>query len=610
MSSSDVLAPDLEVSGNQTQKTSNKVGLTWQGRPGASTCQWGCLAIYIVLTGVFIFSGINAVASQNMMVVHPDAQCPRDWWRRGDPIRPKENSYWCVAPALKEPWEKCQAKEGPKELEEERSERVRLEVETEDMFSMLGSNIAITGTIFPSVVFIAVGWFFALKNFPKAVVFGTIGIGVILLVILGVHQVNRGGTVKAGQITFGCAAVILLLTGLMRKQISFICTLVAAACTILKMRLSIFAAAFVLKLFWVCMLSLYFWFALAADRFVEVKETPFPGAENSQPEIFCSLEPTAVLTKMNVGVAFLFFSLFLDMALVLVTAVGIGGYYFHRDDPSAPQYPAFTALGWAFSSSSGAVTESTFILMLVRLGEKWFDFSNYYACLCIFNPVWWVLKGFWCCLSQLLTTFSRFLLIMHGFHGGDFSTADTTRPTNEVLVKHLGKAFMSGVVGDWVLSFSATLVAVVFGLGTHLLLDKAEGIHAFTKAPYLFQLLCPCYFLTTHFWYKLMLPVLAILTMFRDFPNAEWLFWKPVTCCFAGVFVACVAKIVVQFFVEVCFHATDGLLYCYVLDAESGKPISDDMKAIHDAIQEAKGDDANQRSAGKSYGAVDDSNKA
>merc|ERR1719161_287228 len=65
------------------------------------------------------------------------------------------------------------------------------------------------------------------------------------------------------------------------------------------------------------------------------------------------------------------------------------------------------------------------------------------------------------------------------------------------------------------------------------------------------------------------------------------------SCILAGLFVTFLSKIIIQSFVDVVFHSTDGLLYCYVLEAESGKGVSElseDLMEIHAVIQDSKSD--------------------
>jgi len=606
-----VLSPAFKGTGDDIEKTTEgAVGITWENRPKASKLQWFCLVIYIAIGGLFFVQGAMAVSSQNMMIMHPNQECPTDWWRRPNSGLFSTGDHWCMAPALKGPWDACQAKLasnstllGSEESKEEEKEQEDDEVKREDMWSILGSNVAVTATMFPLIVIFAVGWFFALKNFPFAVVYGTIGAGVAILVFLGIISIQGSPTkdINAGLGNFICAGGVLVFTFFMRKQISFICRVCAASCKILKLRLSIFAAAFVLKLIWACLISLSLWFLVASAQVVGIKENEFHGTRNqtdhgtsvdtTDGSTFTTCDIVLVGQKYQNGpmLVFLWISVFFDMALALVTAVGIGGYYFHRDDPSAPQYPAFTALGWAFTGSSGAVAESSMIVTLLRWAQQYLDFSNGYAWCCVCNPFWCILKVFWCFFASALETLSRFLIIMHGFHGGDFSTNDPRRPSKDVLQKHLGTGFVNGVVGQYVLSFSASLLAAVIGIGTHCWLDAAEHIHMFSTYPQLFKFVPIIYLWLADTIYKFGLATLVIVTMFWEGLSRAAM-PKEVSCVLAGLFITFLSKIVFQWFVDVVFHATDGLLYCYVVDQMSGKQISEDMKEIHGIIQDSKGD--------------------
>jgi hypothetical protein len=591
-----VTAPAFSGTGDQTETSGKGVGITWENRPSASKFQWFCLTIYIAIFGLFMVQGAMALSKQNMRVMHPDEPCPEGWWRRDDSLGVlSQQDHWCLHSSLKESWDTCQKKldpvtttAGKQERDLEKKEQQEDEGKTQDMWSILGNNVAVSATIFPSIVLFAVGWFFALKNFPFAVVYGTIGVGIAIFVLLGVNNImeDPNKDVQRGLGNFMGAGAGLMFTFLMRKQISFICRVCAASCKILKLRLSIFAASFVLKLIWALLISLSLWILVASSQIVEVREEVFE--DSTLTKTLCRISVAGQKYQMYPGLAFIAISIFFDMALVLVSSVGIGGYYFHKDDPSAPAYPAFTALGWVFSRSSGAVAESSIVVVLIRWAEQYMDLSKGSAWLCVCNPFWWFLKCLWMCFASVLSTLSRFLLIMHGFHGGDFSTADPRRPGKEALVKHLGTAFTNGVVGEEVLSFSASLLATCIGLGTHVWLDSVEGVHLFTENPALFKCVPIMYLFLADVYYKFGLATLVILTMFRGLPAMRWFFIPAVACVCAGLFVCFVAKLVIQFFVDVVFHSTDGLLYCLVLDQEAGNPVPEDMQEIFDVIQESK----------------------
>lgn len=611
-----IISPAFTGSGNDIEKVSEgKIGITWQNRPGQSALQWFCLLIYIAIAGLFIVQGSLAVSQQNMMVMHPSQECPGDWWRRPGSFNAK--THWCMSPNLKEAWDKCYAKLAPiytelgKEEKQKEDEEVNdEEVKKEDMWALLGSNVGITATIFPSIIVFAVGWFFLLKHFPRFVVYGTIFAGVMILIAMAILNIMEHPTkdVNAGSGNLICAAVVITFTLIMKKQISFVCRVVAAACKILKLRLSIFFAAFVLKLIWAAVIALALWFLVASSQIVEIKDN----------SVGTMVKCSVVMAGHNYYTApafvFIMISVFFEMSLGLLSAVGIGGYYFHRNDPLAPTYPAFTALGWAFSRSAGAVAESSIIVTLLRWAEQWLNFSHGWAWMCVLNPFWWALKCLWCCLENLLSTVSRFLVVMHGFHGGDFSTDDPRRPRKEALLKHLGTAFVNGVVGQEILSFSASLLATVIGIGAQFWLDQAEEIFMLTQHPQLWKGIPILYLVLADSFYKWGLATLVLLTLFWEAITLGTPMPKYVACIFVGLFISFVSKIVIQFFVDVVFHATDGLLYCYVLDQEAGNPVSEDMKEIHDIVQDSKSGNTIEteelqpikpNEGGEGYGAAD-----
>jgi hypothetical protein len=188
-----------------------------------------------------------------------------------------------------------------------------------------------------------------------------------------------------------------------------------------------------------------------------------------------------------------------------------------------------------------------------------------------------------------IDTFSRFALIMHGFHSGGVFTKDVQRPPFTVLIKHLGTTLTNGIVGEKVLTASAGLVSTTVAMTSWIWLDAAAEGHYFSERPQGDALMAIPLVIFVLVWYmhKWVLLGIVLLTLLRD--RFAFLTIRSVACQVAGIFMGCVCMLVLQFFVDIVFHSTDGLIYSYVLQAEAGQPVDKgDLKELHDLIQEVK----------------------
>lgn len=218
---------------------------------------------------------------------------------------------------------------------------------------------------------------------------------------------------------------------------------------------------------------------------------------------------------------------------------------------------------------------------------------NLATCPCMCNPLWWIFFVLYKCIQSTIDMFSRFSLIMHGFHGGGMFTEGTQRPAFKVLIKHLGTALVNAAIGQAVLSNAAGLISTLVGLGTWAWLDSSEGVHLLHKIGGIgfAALTIPMwYYIAVTWFHKFVLFLVLLLSMQTDM---GFIGGTELSCYLASLFVGAMCMMILQFFVDMVFYSTDGLVYCYVLAAESGHDLAKgDMQEFHELIQDVKAQNA------------------
>lgn len=390
------------------------------------------------------------------------------------------------------------------------------------------------------------------------------------------------------------AASIVASTYAGRRMIAVAAATASAACEILKQRQSVFLACFFLKAIWVVLLTCFIFFCIAADEvgvviYVEKSEV-------------CDIKHGGESMLGPLAMLFIFLTAFFEMASVLVCSLTMGAHYF--DDGAGPAFPAFTGLAWAFTSSSGAVAEGAVVMSILTFCRQVFsmDRAGAWACFWPCNPLWWVGRIIWYFFESAVAAMTRFKLIMHTYHGGGMLTENTGQLPFEVLQKHLGTAIVSEMVGGSVLPQSTSLLATVLGMGTWMWFDAVEKGGFFAgiggaannsqnavQAQWLILLGPLIMYLYVTYLPKCVVLFMIAFSSFRD--TSAIARNKTVNAALAGVFVGCVAALVLRFFVDIIFHSIDGLLYAFALEAETGRPATALSEEFRKMIEEVKQQD-------------------
>lgn len=167
---------------------------------------------------------------------------------------------------------------------------------------------------------------------------------------------------------------------------------------------------------------------------------------------------------------------FLQNAMAVVVAAGIGAWYFHGErpdqelaEPEIPACPAQEGFKWAFTSASGASFFCACVEYIIREIRKMADHPFKY---CVCTPYTFAALV-WCCIASVAQAFTKFTLIAHVFHGGGIR--DTAQKTSEILMRRLGAAVVTDTIATLVLNIGTALISTGFALAAWYWLDNAQG---------------------------------------------------------------------------------------------------------------------------------------
>merc|ERR1719387_2747921 len=171
-----------------------------------------------------------------------------------------------------------------------------------------------------------------------------------------------------------------------------------------------------------------------------------------------------------VAVLLMFSSQYFEAAIALSVAAGVGAWYF-QDDPAAPPYPAFKAMGWAFSTSAGACTQAALLTALVEKARELSSKAWRKVCC---DPFALFVMVVWCALREFVGAISRFTLIAHAFFDGGLRAR--AGETAVLVRRRVGAALATDTVASVVLSSGSYGIAIAVGFGTLVLVDFTENL--------------------------------------------------------------------------------------------------------------------------------------
>lgn len=282
------------------------------------------------------------------------------------------------------------------------------------------------------------------------------------------------------------------------------------------------------------------------------------------------------------GVLFMPTVYFLQNAVLIVCATGVGAWYFHHDDANKPSIPAKVGLIWAFTVSAGAsyfVAVVNYIVSEIRRQAKG---SMKYACCCF--PHKTLCAFIFCAIQGCVQAYTRYMLIAHTFHGGSIRTTATV--TFNILKNRLGEAMVNDLVSKTVMDYSSGLFSIGFAFIAWAWIDDAMGVGLLVNQP--------------EWWTELNIP-LDIVILFLVFIMKIFVLNPIFTLIFlalfgakikltvllgflGGTFVGSICCLFFRFCSNIVLCCADTMFYAYALEAEAGQK-QERFKEVYECIE-------------------------
>jgi len=308
-----------------------------------------------------------------------------------------------------------------------------------------------------AAVLLGFGWIQMMKMFTTEFVYGTLVVGVISIIGLGVYILNMGiqqssGGIKVvSYVLFGLAALLVLLIIFLRKKIALTCAMIKEACrgvqhnTLLFPVLVLVVAVFLgFAAFWVSAF-IYLW---------SIPDESLPVGPNGGPQFN---EKVRNLLLYQVF-AFFWIAAFLSAVYQHVVAGSVSGWYFSRDVMSKrPRETAVTSLFHAVTTSFGSLAFGSLVLAVVQFLNflleltKRSNTKNRFLVIVI-NAIQCILG----CIQGIVQYINKFAYIHVAMHGHSFCTA--ARECFELISRN----FFSAVIMDTITGFVLVVGKLLF----------------------------------------------------------------------------------------------------------------------------------------------------
>jgi hypothetical protein len=320
---------------------------------------------------------------------------------------------------------------------------------TGGMFEAFSIKPGIVVTLVLIVVFLSVGWIFALKNFSRPIVYLT---EIVKVACCGwvAMETNDSG-LRAVMLV--CAALIVLFMIKNRSKLDFAAKLIAHSAVALKENPAMFVGLVAFKGLYVLHAFAFVTFVTRSFEVYEVQkgdELSY-GVEDQCTIVQASWANSAVNFFC---ISWLWAIYYYQLARLSIVSYVIGSWHFHpQDKPSVS-----TAIKQTLTKSTGTLSILALALAIIEYIKK----NSKVKCWHIFCPpvlaVSAILCCVWCLIEQLVKMLTKFTLIIHVFSGLPFWAS--AKKCYHVMTRH----FVNGAITEYTSVSVITLGAYVFSI--------------------------------------------------------------------------------------------------------------------------------------------------
>jgi len=429
--------------------------------------------------------------------------------------------------------------------------------------------------LFGSVFACAGLWLVALDKAPKAVVWGTMIMDILLLVAIFVwfyietESINWACIVLAALMAIGCVVA--------RKQINNACVMMRIAMDGLFANKRLFAVTFGVQCVWVAFFALWIAGIIGMHFVQEALPDPDPNWDGR-----CSIQ---VAWTGNGGLQvywilhYYWTTYFFRNINVFLITVNISGWYFKEDS-----YKSFWVQGleWVLGPMAGGTAICSAVIgILEYLLSRVSSPCN--IILGILNPLEWIFVCIGLCLKTVAMTYTKFGVIAMAHGGRPF--CETAPKAFQVLRAHLGDAVVTDYVGKRVMAWCTYAVALAVAFRTWEWGDHVQEIaveiptHTFIAIMALYAWLISYPFVGLIFVIFLEQGIGGIAEPGSDVR-------KGMNSIFASVFMGCISYFLLNFLSGVVVSAMDAVLFCFAVEESLGQKQAERFDKLYGSIKE------------------------
>mmetsp|Transcript_22766 Transcript_22766/g.72945 ORF Transcript_22766/g.72945 Transcript_22766/m.72945 type:complete len:590 (-) Transcript_22766:50-1819(-) len=368
------------------------------------------------------------------------------------------------------------------------------------------------------------------------------------------------------------SVVIALVLFCTRNQIIQASRHLKTATMALSKNVLVFAVTFCIQALVLLTLGLHWFFLMRSSLNFEVDP------------ITCSLVQTSLAIKSTWFMSFMLLWIlsYFNSAKLITTAMVVGSWFFGQED--RPDKANLAALQTSLTASAGANAVGGLITAVVE-----------YILSRINHKLWWsdplgcLLKCLYLMAQSCIMAVTRFATIAHAFTGEDFFSS--SRRSFDVLKRNFVGGYVTSRVGISVVGTFVNSLSLCVGLLAWHWIDAENGWNTLQDVLNVFGGLIGCVAFVILYLYLVRIPLFTLLaiTLLMEFVSGSSLFTAQVFAPIGGIFVSCVAAIILRFQGDVVLDALDTIFMAYAVANDTGlalKSISSEHGKIYEMMSE------------------------
>jgi len=437
-----------------------------------------------------------------------------------------------------------------------------------DLWCVLGASPAVAVISILLAPVLGFLWMLALYQFPQAMTWGSVIFNALLYILIGVALLIEGLDTRVAGLFIALGIGIFIILWYTRNSIIKAGEHIKTATIALSKNKDVFIATGIVELLLLGFLGLHWWFLLQGSLVYEVNSDT------------CNLVRPSNVQKMLQYQFFVLFwvTAYFNSTKLVITAMSIAQWYFDQSDKV--ERAPFVALKIAFTKSSGTIAAGSLVTGLVDYLVRKANAQFWWL-----DPLGCVLKCLFLCLESIVMAYTRYLLVVHSLTGRNFFNSGMA--VTSIIARNFDGAYIVDRVAVSVIEVGTNALAIVIGVIAWAWIDRANDwstLSDLTGPDSVFGGLVGFLVFIFLFLYLTRRPLLSIMiialindTVFKQL-NVSAQIFAPM----AGIFVACIAAIILSFQGDIVLNTIDTIFITYAVgnDNNLAKPVGDEDRAL------------------------------